>query len=161
MNKKILNINGFILAGGKSSRMGKDKGLINFNGKAIIEYTIAQLKPLVNKLVIVSKNNEYEKFGLEVIADLIPDNGPAGGIYTSLFHTDMKFNFIVSCDMPLINREAIAFIIQNAYHSQITVPEKDGKTEPLFGVYSKDCISIWKELLQQKIINDILQVRAS
>ncbi|MCX6312923.1 MAG: NTP transferase domain-containing protein, partial [Bacteroidetes bacterium] len=78
-SKNINTITGFILAGGKSSRMGTDKGLIIFNEETIIQQVIAQLKPVVNNLVIVSNNTTYEKFGLEVIGDIIKDIGPAGG----------------------------------------------------------------------------------
>ena len=152
MNNKINNINGYILAGGKSSRMGIDKGLILFNGKVIIQHIIEQLQPLVSKLVIVSNNDEYEKFGIEVIADLIKDTGPAAGIYTALSHTNKNLNFIVSCDMPFINTNNIEFIIQNSAHSQITVPVRKEIIEPLFGVYSKDCMTKWAELIQQGII---------
>ena len=152
MNIKLNNVNGYILAGGKSSRMGKDKGLINYNGIAIVEHIIGQIKPLVNKLVIVSNNIEYEKFGFEVINDLMKGIGPAGGIYTALRHTDLELNFIVSCDMPYINKDGVQYIIQNSIHSQITVPEKDGITQPLVGVYSKDCLNKWTQLIQQRKI---------
>ena len=151
MLNKINNINGYILAGGKSSRIGIEKGLIPLNGKAIIQYIIEQLKPLVNKLVIVSNNIEYEKFGLKVIPDLIKDIGPAGGIYTALSHTDKNLNFIVSCDMPFIEKEYIEYIIKNSDNSQITLPKRKEKIEPLFGVYSKDCLIRWAELIQQDI----------
>ena len=86
MDKKVNNINGYVLAGGKSSRMGKDKGMIIYNGKAIIEYIIEQLKPLVNKLVIVSNNFEYEKFGVEVINDLLKDIGPVGSNVNTIYN---------------------------------------------------------------------------
>ena len=151
MLNKINNINGYILAGGKSSRIGIEKGLIPLNGKAIIQYIIEQLKPLVNKLVIVSNNIEYEKFGLKVIPDLIKDIGPAGGIYTALSHTDKNLNFIVSCDMPFIEKEYIEYIIKNSDNSQITLPKRKEKIEPLFGVYSKDCLIRWAELIQEDI----------
>ena len=95
---------------------------------------------------------DYEKFGLKVINDLIKDIGPAGGIYTALSHTKEELNFIVSCDMPYINKDGIQYIIQNSIHSQITVPVKDGITEPLVGVYSKNCLNKWNELIQQRIV---------
>jgi molybdopterin-guanine dinucleotide biosynthesis protein A len=149
---KTKHINGYILAGGKSSRMGTDKGLLLFEGKAMIQYVIEQLQPIFSKLVIVSNNPEYEKFGLEVIPDLIKDIGPAGGIYTALKHSEAKLNFIVSCDMPFVTKEAIGFIIKNTSESQIVLPENQGKIEPLFGIYAKDCEDIWFELIQQNII---------
>ena len=150
MNTKIKNVNGYILAGGKSSRMGTDKGLLLFEGKPMIQYVIEQMQPIFDKLVIVSNNPEYEKFGLEVIPDLIKDIGPAGGIYTALHHSEAKLNFMVSCDMPFLTKEAIAFIVKNADENQIVLLENQGKLEPLFGIYTRDCKAVWLQLIQQK-----------
>ena len=152
MDIKIKNTNGYILAGGKSSRMGTDKGLLLFEGKAMIQYVIEQMQPIFDKLVIVSNNPEYEKFGLEVIPDLIKDIGPAGGIYTALDHSEAKLNFMVSCDMPFVTQEAIAFIVKNADENQIVLLENQGKLEPLFGLYAKDCERVWLQLIQQNTI---------
>ena len=149
MDSKNKNTNGYILAGGKSSRMGTDKGLLLFEGKAMIQYVIEQMQPIFDKLVIVSNNPEYKKFGLEVIPDLIKDIGPAGGIYTALHHSEAKLNFMVSCDMPFVTQEAIAFIVKNADENQIVLLENLGKLEPLFGVYSKECEEKWLQLIQQ------------
>lgn len=152
MDTKIKNTNGYILAGGKSSRMGTDKGLLLFEGKTMIQYVIDQMQPVFTKLVIVSNNPEYEKFGLEVIPDLIKDIGPAGGIYTVLNHSETKLNFIVSCDMPFVTKEAIDFVFKNRNESQIVLLENQGKLEPLFGIYAKDCEAVWLQLIQQNTI---------
>lgn len=146
-NKK--QINGYILAGGKSSRMGTDKGLLMIEGKAMIQYVIEQMQLVFNNLLIVSNNSEYEKFGLEVIPDLIKNIGPAGGIYTALEHSDSLLNFVVSCDMPFITKGAIEFIIENSNESQIVLLENQGNLEPLFGIYAKDCEPIWLELIDE------------
>lgn len=146
------NINGYILAGGKSSRMGTDKGLLLLNGKPIVQKIIDQLQPAVDKTVIVSNNAEYEKFGLEVIADLITDVGPAGGIHAALSHTDSEQIFVVSCDMPYITTDAIQYMIEQASQSQITLPLNREKIEPLFGVYSKECLPLWQQLIEQGMI---------
>ena len=150
MDTKIKGITGYILAGGKSSRMGADKGLLVFEGKAMIQHVIEKMQFIFSKLVIVSNNPEYEKFGLEVIPDLIKDIGPAGGIYTALHHSEAKLNFMVSCDMPFVTQEAIAFIVKNADENQIVLLENQGKLEPLFGLYAKDCEAVWLQLIQQK-----------
>ena len=152
MNTKTKHINGYILAGGKSSRMGTDKGLLLFEGKPMIQYVIEQMQPIFDKLVIVSNNPEYAKFGLEVIPDLIKDIGPAGGIYTALNHSNTKLNFMVSCDMPFVTAAAIEFIITNTYESQIVLLENQGKIEPLFGIYSKECEGLWLQLIEQEKI---------
>jgi molybdopterin-guanine dinucleotide biosynthesis protein A len=144
-------VNGYILAGGKSSRMGVDKGLILFRGKPLIEYAIDQLRPVVNKVVIVSNNSEYNKFGLEVIGDIYKEIGPAGGIHAALTHSDENI-FITGCDMPFITSASAEHVIDNSGDSQITLPEFEGNVEPLFGVYSKDCLVKWNDLIQGRII---------
>ena len=146
------NTNAYILAGGKSSRMGTDKGLLLIEGKAMIQYVIEQMQAVFSTVIIVSNNREYEKFGLKVIPDLIKDIGPAGGIYTSLKHSDAQLNFIVSCDMPLITKEAIEFIFKTRKESQIVLLKNQEILDPLFGLYSKDCETVWLQLIHQKII---------
>jgi molybdopterin-guanine dinucleotide biosynthesis protein A len=142
-------INAYILAGGKSSRMGTDKGLLLIEGKEMIQYVIEQMQSIFENLVIVSNNPEYEKFGLEVISDLIKNIGPAGGIYTALKHSDSQLNFVVSCDMPFVTKEAIEFIVTNSNESQIVLLENQGRLEPLFGIYSKDCEPIWLQNIEE------------
>jgi len=149
---KIRHTDAYLLAGGKSSRMGSDKGLLLFRNKTLIERIIEQLQPLFEKLIIVSNNPEYQKFGLEVIEDLIKDIGPAGGIHAALNHTKADGIFVVSCDMPFITTKAVQFILKNSLNQQITLPFHQGKIQPLSGVYSRDCFKKWERLIEQKII---------
>jgi molybdopterin-guanine dinucleotide biosynthesis protein A len=152
METEINNTTAYILAGGKSSRMGTDKGLLLIEGKAMIQYVIEQMQAVFDRVIIVSNNPEYEKFGLKVIPDLIKDIGPAGGIYTALKHSDAQLNFIVSCDMPLITKEAIEFIFKTRKESQIVLLKNQGNLEPVFGLYTKDCETVWLQLIHQKTI---------
>jgi molybdopterin-guanine dinucleotide biosynthesis protein A len=149
MELKNQPITGYILAGGKSSRMGTDKGLLLFNGKPMIQYVIDQMQTVFTKVVIVSNNPEYDKFGVEVIPDLIKDIGPAGGIYAALLHSETQLNFVVSCDMPFVTASAIEFIINNTKENQIVLVENNSKIEPLFGIYAKDCEQAWLHLIEQ------------
>lgn len=129
--------------------MGEDKGLILFNEKPMITNVIEQLKPAVQKIIIVSNNKAYEQFGLEVISDLITDIGPAGGILTALSHSDANYNFICSCDMPFIKTEAINFLIEHSFDFDITVAVHQEKIQPLFGMYSISCLPEWKNQIQK------------
>ena len=142
----------YILAGGKSSRMGTDKGLLLFNGKPLVQRIIEQLSPVVNEVIIVSNNHKYEQFGLQVIGDLIKDIGPAGGIHAALSNTQSEQIFVVSCDMPFITTDAATFMMQHTGYSQIALPLFHGKIQPLFGVYSRQCLPKWKQLIEQGII---------
>ena len=150
------NVTGYILAGGKSSRMGEDKGLLMLNNKPIVLYIIEQMQFVLNNIIIVSDNREYEKYGLEVIPDTIKNCGPAGGILASLKHSKTEFNFIISCDMPFVNKEAISFLLQNTNGFEIILPVFKGNYEPLFGIYSKSCFEKWEELVhnnENKLLN--------
>lgn len=144
MNTPFLHTTGYILAGGKSSRMGEDKGLMLFNGAPLVQTIIHQLQQAVEKVVLVSNNPAYEQFGLEVIADLVKNIGPAGGIYTALQHSSTEKNFILSCDLPYISAEAIRFMLNNSGLDAIYMPQHNNKLEPLFGVYPKKCFTSWK-----------------
>ncbi len=145
--QSIQYYNGYILAGGKSSRMGEDKGLMLFNGKSVVQYVIDALAPVVNEVVIVSNNTAYEIFGLKVIADEIKDVGPAGGICAALQHSFVENNVMIGCDMPFVSIAAIEELIKNSEGAQITLPIHDGLLEPLFGVYRTECKHEWRRLV--------------
>ena len=97
------NITGIILAGGKSSRMGTEKGLILYKNKPFVEHIIEAMNPLVDNIIIISNNKAYKSFGFRCYEDLIKNTGPLAGIYTGLRYSKTENNLIVSCDVPLIN----------------------------------------------------------
>ncbi len=133
------HITGFVLAGGRSSRMGQDKGLMLLNGKEMALSVIEQLVPCVDEVVIVSNRREYKKYGFKVIEDLIKNVGPAGGIYTALKYSCTEHNFFVSCDMPFVTTQSIEYLISRAGDAEITIAAAQAEIHPLFGVYSKSC----------------------
>lgn len=138
----------YILAGGRSSRMGADKGLLRFDGETMISRIINRLQSPIREVSIVSNNEVYEKFEKKVIHDLIPNAGPAGGIYTALQYTSFEKIFICSCDMPFVTGKALEYIYGQAdKNAQIALPVKDGKMQPLFGVYAKNCLPEWKRMI--------------
>jgi molybdopterin-guanine dinucleotide biosynthesis protein A len=145
-------VNGYILAGGKSSRMGQDKGLAYLNERSLIEYVIEAVRPAVQQLILVSNNPMYEKFGLEVIGDVSRFRGPAGGIQSALSHTNTKYNFITACDTPFVTTEAARYLIKLAGNADITLPIHRNRIQPLFGVYNKGCLAKWESLMNVGIV---------
>lgn len=139
----------YILAGGKSSRMGSDKGLISILGKPMVEHVIIALRQVFTQITIISSNKDYGHFGVKVIPDLIPDHGPLGGIYTGLKDSSFQLNFFCSCDMPFISKVALDHLLDQAVENQITVPIVLGKIQPMFAVYPKSIISDLEQLIHQ------------
>lgn len=136
---KIENITGIILAGGKSSRMGRDKGFVRINGAYMIEHVIAAVAPCVTSLIIIANTDDYKQFGYPVIKDIIPDCGPMGGIYTGLLHSSTKQNIVVSCDIPFITPAIISQLATAADDSDVVCVSHSGKKEPLCARYRKIC----------------------
>ena len=144
------NITGIVLAGGKSSRMGSDKGLLKIDDTTFIERIIEAMKPLVNQIIIVSNNPEYDQFGYTRIEDDIKDSGPLAGLYSGLKHSNSEFNLILSCDIPLIKTEMLKMLVEADYkNNEVTQIECNGKTMPLIAIYQKKCMHKCLELLQQ------------
>ncbi len=143
------NITGIILAGGKSSRMGSEKGLVLLNGKPFIKHIIEALNPLVNSIMIVSNNSEYDIFNLKRVEDIIKNSGPLAGLYSGLFHSKTENNLILSCDVPLITSEILEQLIQNSNTDFDIIQLQSGnKTMPLIAMYKKQCMKQYLVLLQ-------------
>lgn len=150
LNLANMAVTGIILAGGKSLRMGTEKGLVKLHGKTLVEHVIGVVKELTEEIIIISNKDEYRCYGYPVFSDIIKDCGPLGGIYTGLIQSGTQNNLIVSCDIPFINSKAIKFLVENSDGFEVTVPVHAGKIEPLCAVYNKTCSTKLKQLLLKK-----------
>lgn len=145
------NITGIILAGGKSSRMGSDKGLMHYEGKSFIQYSIEALKPIVSTIIIVSNNELYDQFGYLRIEDTVEDFGPVAGIYAGLESSLTAYNLILSCDIPLIRTEVLESLVQNSkLEEEIVLLKSQVRLMPLIALYNKECRKKFKKAIEQK-----------
>ncbi len=136
-----------ILAGGNSSRMGEDKGLMLIDGKPMIQHVIDTVKGVVENVIIITNNSAYEKFGFLVIPDEIKGKGPLGGIYTGLLHSTTQLNLVLSCDIPYVNASLLNLLVSHSEGSDITIVKKDEVTHQLMGVFSKKCLIPFKNAI--------------
>ena len=145
----LQNITGIILAGGKSSRMGTDKGLLTLRGDAFIALIIDAVKPLVKDIIIVSNNTDYDQFGYKRVDDIIENAGPVAGIYTGLYHSTTENNLVISCDVPLVKTVILNKLIEG-YEDGFDVIQiqSQNKTMPLIALYKKQCMSVFLWLLK-------------
>ena len=144
-----MHATGIILAGGKSSRMGEDKGLVLLNGKPMIQYVIEALKEVVSEISIISNNESYHKFGTPVYSDIIKEKGPVGGIYTGLYHSTTELNFCISCDVPMISSDFIFWLLNRSGNAFVTLPMYKDKVHQIIGVYSKQVLSNFQESVEK------------
>ena len=142
-------ITGIILAGGRSSRMGSDKGFLTFKSETFTEHIISALNPLVSEILIVSDNSDYDIFGLKRIKDKIKNAGPVSGIVSGLEASKTDYNLILSCDIPLITTKVLQQIIESYEEGfEIVQVESHGKSMPLIALYLKNVKETFKECLQ-------------
>lgn len=143
-------ITGVVLAGGKSSRMGTDKGVLLVNGKSMVDSIIGVLAPLVNDILIIANGTNYNYLPYTIYPDRVKDSGPMGGIYTALSHSKTNKNMVLSCDMPFITAGIIEVLINHPTESDIVVPIHGNQIEPLCAIYDKGCIEKMGWLIENK-----------
>lgn len=145
-----------ILSGGKSSRMGTNKALLEIDGKTTIERIRDELQTICDDLILVTNEPETYRFlNLKIVADEFPGKGPLAGIHTGLKASDFEVNFVTACDMPFVSAELAAALIQNIGHYDAVIPVIEGKQHPLFAVYKKAIAADVEQCLE----NGILKIR--
>jgi molybdopterin-guanine dinucleotide biosynthesis protein A len=151
MKKSHLNISGILLAGGKSSRMGREKGSISMGGKALFEYPLAVLEALCDEVLVSAGPGNEIKFQHPVVNDRVEGLGPLGGILSCLEHSSTPWNFILSYDMPLVSKGLVRHLMDLREEVELVIPGLDEhKPEPLCGLYHKDVIPAIRHMVAQK-----------
>ncbi len=144
---------GLILSGGKSSRMGSDKGLIDYKGKPMIEYAIDALSPHCHELLISANQGGYEQYGVPVINDSYSEMGPMGGLYEGLRSANNQWVVVLSCDLPNVSAQIIGKLISNISDEfEAIVSSREKRVQPLCACYSKKLVAkVEDDLNNQKL----------
>lgn len=133
-------ITGIVLAGGKSKRMGRDKGLMMYGNKPLVQHSIDLLSAFTNDILIVTDKEEYGRFGYPLVTDEIPGCGPLGGLYSGLKASGSDQNIVVGCDMPYLSKAFLDYLINAQTGFDVVVPMHLGMLEPLAALYSKSIL---------------------
>jgi molybdopterin-guanine dinucleotide biosynthesis protein A len=143
-----LQVTGLILSGGKSKRMGRPKAFLPFEGSTVIGHIVHEIKDLFNEIFIVANEVEsFEDLGVDVVKDILPHRGPLGGILSGLMTSSNHYAFVMACDMPLIDKRLVRELVSRRQDNDVVVLSHPQGIEPLFGVYSKNCIKPLEESL--------------
>jgi len=150
-NSPIDGITGLILAGGKSSRFGKNKALVELDGIRLIERVIRVMGSVFQRLIIVTNTpHEYAYLKLPMVEDFIKGLGPIGGIYTGLASISDDAGFFVACDMPFLCQPLIRHMTELRTDFDVVLPKIDWKIEALHALYSKRCLPAIKEAIDSQ-----------
>jgi len=137
---------GFVLAGGKSSRMGPgvDKAFLEFRGQTLLDRALAVVSEVCDSVRIVGDPARFAMYGpakyAPVVADIFPGCGPLSGIHAALAQSAAELNLMLAVDMPFVTSELLAFLLAAAEKDEalVTVPRTSKGFQPLCAVYRHD-----------------------
>ena len=141
---------GVILVGGKSRRFGRNKALEEFQGERLVDRQVRILRPLFPELLVIANEpDEYFHLDVTVVRDVIPGQGPLGGIYTALLFAQGESVFVTACDMPFVQPTVIRHMVQLAGNYDVVIPQKEEGLEPLHAIYTPRCLPHIKKALNR------------
>jgi molybdopterin-guanine dinucleotide biosynthesis protein A len=136
-----MDVMGFVTAGGRSSRMGRDKAWLDLGGRPMITYVMDSLRPVVKELAVIANGDEYEVLGVPVFQDLNKGIGPIEAVRVALAGSQYDRVILSGCDLPFVTTELFTYLLNHAGKYQSVVPlGPDNKPEPLCAVYSRSAL---------------------
>lgn len=144
----------FVLAGGRSSRMGRDKALLPFQGRALVEHVASQARGVTDNITLVGETSRYANLGYPVIEDIFPGRGPLSGLHAALTSTDFEWNLILACDMPQVTAEFLVQLMARAEAGQASavIPVgPDAVPQPLCAAYHRRCVDLVARALENRV----------
>jgi molybdopterin-guanine dinucleotide biosynthesis protein A len=145
----MTDLTAFVLAGGKSTRMGRDKAFLPWADGTLLSHALKLLAEVTPNMRIVGDARKFASFGV-VVEDIYPDRGPLGGIHAALTNTMTDMNLVLAVDLPLIESRFLQFMCSLARdaHATVTVPLADGLSQPLCAVYRREFVHVAEPALQ-------------
>jgi molybdenum cofactor guanylyltransferase len=142
---------GFVLVGGQSRRMGRDKALLEFDGRVLFLRVANILKPYTREVTLLGSAARYTGFGLPVLEDQHPGKGPLGALYTGLRNSSCEWNLFFACDLPFLNHRLIEMLLERTSDTiaQAIVPEAGDRWQPLCAAYHRSCLASIEAMLHQ------------
>lgn len=144
----LMNCSVAILAGGKSSRFGSDKGLVIFNEKSLVQHVIHVANKISKDVFIVSNDSVYQKFEKSVFNDEFKSKGPLGGLHVALKKSANEYCFLMAFDMPFLKPELFHGLFKNNLY-QAVVPVHQNRPEPLCALYHSSALSVVEKNLTE------------
>ncbi len=151
---------GFVLVGGASSRMGRDKALLEFEGATVAARIAECVRSVAGSVTLIGPPERYRQLGYNIIPDRVSGFGPIGGVFTALESTHSEWNLIVACDMPFITPRLLEDLFADAESgpstADVIVPESttaDGtRLDPLCAVYQRRCATAARRAIDRKMV---------
>jgi molybdenum cofactor guanylyltransferase len=150
MDGSAADVTAFILAGGKSARMGSEKAFVLLGGQTLLERALAVARAVTDEVRIVGETKKFQEFA-PVVEDLYRGCGPLAGIHAALRASQRELNVILAVDLPLVTKDLLQYLLARARSSDVTVTaaRAGGGWQPLCAVYRREFAYAAEKALQQ------------
>jgi molybdopterin-guanine dinucleotide biosynthesis protein A len=139
-----------ILAGGLSSRMGSDKGLVELAGKPLIVHVVEQVSRLSLPIILITNQPErYSFLGLPILPDIFTERSSLNGLYSAVFYSRSDYTLCLACDMPFVNPALLEYLLSLRAGYDAVVPLVGGHPQALHALYRRTCLAPMRRLLEQ------------
>jgi molybdopterin-guanine dinucleotide biosynthesis protein A len=144
----MAEVTAFVLAGGQSTRMGRDKALLQLGGRTLLEWALEAARAVTADVRIVGQRDKFAAWA-PVVEDLFPGRGPLAGIHAALLASSTPLNLVLGVDTPFLEPGFLRYLRQEAEASgaTVTVPRIAGQNQPLCAVYRREFASLAEEAL--------------
>lgn len=151
MIEKVFPVGGFVLVGGQSQRMGRDKALLELRGKPLFLRTVELLRPHVAEVKLLGPPDRYAHFGIPVLPDRFSGRGPLAALCTGLENSPYEWNVFVACDLPFLEGRFLEFLLRQAFACSLeaVVPQTAQGWQPLCAAYHRHCLPTMKEAIEE------------
>lgn len=130
-----------IQAGGRSQRMGQDKGLVLLGGKPLVQHVLDRAASLgEDVLIVTNRAQDYAFLGVRLVPDDVPESGVLAGLRTALVAARGETVLVLACDTPFVSRPLLEHLLSESGRGQVIVPRRAGEYEPLQAVYARSCL---------------------
>lgn len=146
----VKDVTAFILAGGKSARMGKDKAFLSWQSGTLLSHACQLAAVVASEVRIVGDAKKFADSG-RVVEDIYRDRGPLAGIHAALTGSATELNLLLAVDVPFVSPDFLQYLVAQAQESSavVTVPRAGGGWQPLCAVYRRAFAPVAEQSLRE------------
>ncbi len=144
---------GFVLVGGRSRRMGRDKALLPWHSGVLVQDVAAKVAEVSGTVDLVGNPDRYAHLGFNCLTDLRPGLGPLSGLETALHSGRAEYNLVLACDMPDVSAEHLTHLLRTAQQTDakcVVTQDEAGRIHPLCAVYHAVCLPSISRALDER-----------
>jgi molybdenum cofactor guanylyltransferase len=146
----MYGLTAFILAGGKSTRMGMDKAFVDYEGRTLLMRTLDLARSVATDVWIVGDKKKFAGLA-PVLEDIFHDRGPLGGIHAALRASPTELNLMLAVDTPFVSSAFLQYLIsqaRSASEAAVIVPRAGGSWQPLCAIYRREFAGVAENALR-------------